>query len=188
MSISEQTTRMLLYPANHHWAPERSEDVSRVLQDINFITSGDNDNIKAGHAFNRLISFLGCAPSRHTMEACHIDYEQSGVEADIITGHNSTDPRCPRCRWAQQDWRDHLDNWRSVHGDTPWQCPVCHHTTTVRQLDWRRGAVIARFAINIWNIFPAEAVPSEQLLAALAGLSHCPWRYAYLRSAELTPL
>ena len=188
MSTSEQTIRMLLYPANHHWAPQRSEDVSRVLQDINFITLGDNGDIKPGSVFNQLISFLGCSPSLDTMGACRIDYEQSGAEADIIVGKNTTDPRCPKCRWAQQDWREYLASWRSVHGDTPWQCPVCQHTTTVRHLSWGRGAVIARFAINVWGIFPAEAVPSDPLLATLAEISQCPWRYAYLQSAEPTPL
>jgi hypothetical protein len=46
---------------------------------------------------------------------------------------------------------------------------------------WRQDAGIARFFIQIEDIFPGEAVPVPTLLQELIQAADCPWRHFYLQ-------
>ena len=177
--MSKLQSRLVIYPSKADWVPASLPSISDVLQEIGFI---EPENNSAGAKFMQLITFLGCSPNVDLDAPHRISLDKLSERVSIVVDENTTDPRCPKCRWPQQDWRDHIRNWQAQSGNTPWQCPRCGYTATVRRLDWRHSAACCRFAITISDIFPSEAIPSEQLLGVLATVSKCPWRYAYLQS------
>ena len=64
-----------------------------------------------------------------------------------------------------------------VHVTPAWDRPR-HHTR-----HGGRGQVTARGFVEIWGIYPSEAVPAPALLDGLAELTGGPWKYFYAEAA-----
>ncbi len=47
--------------------------------------------------------------------------------------------------------------------------------------DWKQQGGFARLVIQVEEIFPGEAVPTDALLALLEHESGCAWRYFYVQ-------
>ena len=48
-------------------------------------------------------------------------------------------------------------------------------------MNWRKSAGFARQFIEIFNVYPNEAVPADALLSALQQASGVTWKYFYVR-------
>ncbi|MCG8427690.1 MAG: hypothetical protein MI754_10085 [Chromatiales bacterium] len=140
----------------------------------------------AGERFLQLITFLGCSPYvRLTPETD--DDEQfthmrlAGPLPDNIfrTGRNTLTPRCPKCREKLTDWHADLTQWRQNSEHTI-DCPACNTQTSPLALNWRSQAGAGQLFIEVWGIFPGEAVPTNELLSPLTALG-CDWDYFYIQ-------
>jgi hypothetical protein len=78
-------------------------------------------------------------------------------------------------------WPDLLRRWETSPDHSQWTCVHCGHRGRLYELNFRKNAGFARTCIEIWGIFPSEAVPVEALLAALRQLGGCNWNTMYIR-------
>jgi hypothetical protein len=58
-------------------------------------------------------------------------------------------------------------------------CAGCDRSWSIHELDWRAHAISGRVLIELRNVFPGEASPSDLLLKCLQEQSGEPWRYAW---------
>ena len=99
------------------------------------------------------------------------------AEPRILTGENTVKPRCPHCRARLGDWRERLDMPSAP-------CPACGQSLPAHELDWRQHAAVGRCFIELRNVFPGEASPSDLLMAELRSVSGQEWRYAWAGMSE----
>jgi hypothetical protein len=58
-------------------------------------------------------------------------------------------------------------------------CGHCHADSPFWKWNWRQTAGVARLFVDIWGIYPSEAVPGDTLLHTLATLTGSPWVWFY---------
>ncbi len=159
--------------------------VEPVLRDLKLLGAAlDAHRYHAGEHFTRLVVYAGCSPYLITeppadggLQFCHIALHGPYPRPQLVTGRNTVAPRCPICRARFTDWRARLIDWRGDIGQAG--CDNCGKTTPAVALDWRQQAVGARYLIELRNVYPGEATPSDRLMAALQAASSMPWRYAW---------
>jgi len=132
----------------------------------------------AGDNFSRHIVFAGCSPylnfepkSEDDFNFCHIAIHGVFENPQVLTGRNTVKPRCPKCRGRIKDWQAYVNQ--------PYVCPECETRSTPNQLDWRQHAAVGRLLVEVRNVFPGEASPSDRLMAELNKSSQLRWRYAW---------
>lgn len=133
----------------------------------------------AGEGFARHVVFAGCSPhlrfeprDEKDLHYCHVALHGPFAQPRVLTGSNTVKPRCPHCRARIADWNLFL-------GDEELPCPGCGQKLTAHSLDWRQHAAVGRCFVEMRNVFPGEASPSDRLLAALKEISGFTWRYAW---------
>jgi hypothetical protein len=186
--------KLILHPREPERVPQDLGALRRTLEKLGFIGReirlGGALHYLPGEHFLQLVTFLGCSPSVALeppdgfpqgdagptgVTFCHVRIEESVSEVPrFIAGTDALAPRCPRCRSVLDRLRPMQQGAREI-----WSCPSCGHGTPLWALDWRQRAGFARFAIEIWNIHPFEAVPSDPLLAALSRTSRGEWEFFY---------
>lgn len=177
-------TSLFLAPADPRQTPSITGLVD-VLRELAIIdTPLAAHTYLAGDGFMRHIVFAGCSPQlRLTPPAddgspfCHIALHGPFPQPHLVTGPNTVKPRCPHCRARINDWRAQLASAAETGGIAT--CPGCSARVAAYALDWRGHALGARVLIEMRNVFPGEASPSDQLLDALRRYSGDPWRYAW---------
>lgn len=182
------TGSLLVFPADPAADPPGTTDLLRLLAEMQLIGEPlpGAAGFLPGAAFARHVVFAGCSP--HLVLAPPADGGGfSAVRilgphtaAVLLAGDNAVAPRCPACRARIDRWRERLGEW-VARPATPWPCPACGHLSPASGLDWRSSAAAGRLFIEVGNVFPGEAVPSEALLEALRGLGGKPWRHAWIR-------
>ncbi len=65
------------------------------------------------------------------------------------------------------------------------QCPSCYREVTTCEMDWRQHAICGRVLIELRNIFPGEAVPSDQLMHALSTETAMEWQYGWAEYLQI---
>lgn len=133
----------------------------------------------AGENFARHVVFAGCSPylrfeprdeaDRHF---CHVALHGPFELARVLTGENTVKPRCPHCRARIPDWSERIDSGK-------WQCESCNGELEASTLQWRQNAAVGRCFVELRNVFPGEASPSDQLLGSLSQASGFAWRHAW---------
>jgi hypothetical protein len=141
----------------------------------------DKDTFQVGSEFLSLLTFLGCAPNIQLSpddgdQFCFIRLHPALDTAQCLGVTGTIRPGCPECRHKLTGWQSDVD-WRLA--TTPIQCPRCGTATTVARLRWRHEGGYGRCALTIARIHPHEAVPTDQLLAALTEASGFDWTYCY---------
>ena len=134
-----------------------------------------------GRQFLSLFSFLGCAPNislspEDGNNFCHVIITPYHPELRCLGHTASAIPRCPHCKKKLPQWQQ-IPGWQ--HGTTSCLCNQCNSSTFMRNLNWKREAAYGCMAVEIINIHPFEAVPSENLLALLQAATHVEWDYCY---------
>lgn len=183
----ESTAILVLYPHHHPVKAGDAAPLVEVLATVGLIGAavpmGGRNHYATGDGLLDLITFLGCAPHL-VLEAPPapgpMDFVNVGLTGPLAAprlrrGRNTITPPCPGC--GARDPR-----WAEVPGDggAALRCNACGAVTAAAALNWRKTAAVANCFIDIWGIYPAEAVPSPALMARLEGFSGGPWRHAYL--------
>ena len=185
-----QLTSLYLAPVDSNAAPD-TRAIRRLLFDLDIIADAlGPSTFRAGDGFSRHVIYAGCAPylvmeppGDGSLAFCHVALHGPFRRPRLVTGPNTVKPRCPACRTRFDDWRTRLSAWRS--GSAPATCPGCGRDFTPDQLDWRGHAVSGRVLVELRNVYPGEASPSDLLLRRLHSATGQDWRYAW--AAYLNP-
>ncbi|MCB1798529.1 MAG: hypothetical protein KDI67_06570 [Gammaproteobacteria bacterium] len=180
MSLSS----LYLAPDDPQSAPDL-DGPTVVLQDLGLIGRPLAPKIySAGEGFSRHVIYAGCSPflamqPSHdgSLQFCHVALHGPYAQPRLVTGPGTARPRCPTCRARLTDWREQLEQWQA--GTTRPLCPGCGRSWSAHELDWRAHAISGRVLIELRNVFPGEASPSDLLLQRLEGQTGTPWRYAW---------
>ncbi len=139
-----------------------------------------------GDNFLQYVSFLGCSPylKVYPEHADDTDYCSAYIPdktqaVRFLANKQVTAPRCPTCKRSIQPEYNLVEAWQKDKNNSAIQCQYCNTTSTLYELDWRKNAGFFNFAIAISNIFPKEAIPSQDLLDWLQDISGYEWRYFY---------
>jgi hypothetical protein len=152
----------------------------------------DRQTYLAGTGFSREIVFAGCSPhlvmtppEDGSAQFCHVAIHGPFAEPQLVTGPNTVKPRCPQCRQRIADWRKLLSAAGAT--DAPLGCSGCQAPLQACELDWREHAICGRVLIELRNVFPGEATPSDRLLEVLQNDTSMPWRFAWAAYLSASP-
>ncbi len=177
-------TSLFLAPAQTEASPALAE-LQRTLIDLEIIGEPlGPQTFLAGEGFSREVIYAGCSPflvmtppADGSLAFCHVALHGPFSSPQLVRGPNTVKPRCTACRTRVNHWRDWLaDGWS---GDHALPCDACQAPLTPCNVDWREHAVCARVMIELRNVYPGEATPSDRLLNALQDTTGMPWRYAW---------
>ncbi len=138
----------------------------------------------AGEPLLELVTFLGCSPviSLAAVSSdnrfCRI-HLPSPLPQPVCRVHQPK-PRCPRCRSFDVDWYKLLPAWERDPLAVGWTCQICGHKAPLHRLRFREEAGFGRTFVELWGIYPGEAVPGEALLDALSQLTTTSWHWFYI--------
>ncbi len=194
--------KLILAPINPELAPR---DVNGLIASLGslgvtgapFQLAGRTHYLP-GERFLDLITFLGCSPlilleppegtradpGIHADKFCHVGLWYAGEQPVFLAGRNTLSPRCPHCRQPQAPWQRMIAAWESDPSNYQWKCSECAQLSRPYELDWRQSAGFGRFFVEIWGIYPAEAVPGEALLETLSQSTNGRWGFFYLQADE----
>ncbi len=183
------TGRLVLTPKDPYFVPDDAMAVTTRLQQIDLISSALDDRVGRyllGERFMQLVTFLGCSPyirlePGHAGEAfCHLGIDGPSPHPRLLTGKNTTPPRCAVCRKRIDNWHANIELWLAASPGWQATCPHCGHAQDPATYDFRQTAGCGRLFLFIENIFPQEAIPSPALLDNLSAASGgAPWHYFY---------
>jgi hypothetical protein len=144
----------------------------------------------AGDGLLRHITFAGCSPhlafeppADGGGDFCHLQLLGPFDLPRLYTGPNTLNPRCPACKSRVPDWRPLAEAF-GQEPRQPWRCPACGAEQGIETLNWRHHAVFGRLLVEVHSVFPAEGMPSDELLAALAQASGTAWDYGWAASSS----
>lgn len=174
---------LYLSPRDPRAVPDPAR-VSQCLSELRIqgpllVQSPDKQVKSAGNNFARHVIYAGCSPhlrfepeGPHDRDFCHIALIGPYPEPQVVTGENTAPPRCPNCRARVREWREQMHTGQL-------RCPACDRAFPAWELDWRQQAANGRYFIELRNVFPGEATPSDQLLAQLQSATEMEWTYAW---------
>lgn len=177
-------TSLYLAPNDALAAPELGA-VLGVLEELAVIGAALADaTYAAGPGFSRHVVYAGCSPhlvmeppADGSANFCHVAVHGPFATPRLVNGPNTVAPRCPACRTRVAGWRERLGAWRAA--DARLVCQGCGATLSPHDLDWRGHALSGRCLIELRNVFPGEASPSDLLLRRLREATGLDWRYAW---------
>jgi len=183
---------LFIVPCDPHAAPDL-DPVRRLLDDLQ-VTAGQTGPgvFNAGPAFSRHVVYAGCAPhlvfeppADGSAHYCHVALHGPFPTPRLVTGPNTVRPRCPACRARFDAWRDALEAWRDT--GAPAVCPRCGEAFPATALDWRQHAVAGRVLLEMRNVFPGEAAPSDRLLGGLHDATGLRWCHGWAAAQVAEP-
>ncbi len=168
--------RLILTPQSPYWALEDPAPLIDKLRSIGLIEqplANQPNHYLLGDKFMQWISFMGCSPfirmepGQDDEPFCHLIIDGPTPQPRLITGRNTTPPRCAHCRKRLTDWRNTFASWERE--STGWlaSCTHCGQMQDPATYDFRQTAGCGRLFLFIENIFPQEAIPSPGLLELL---------------------
>ncbi|HEB57005.1 MAG TPA: hypothetical protein ENI98_12030 [Gammaproteobacteria bacterium] len=195
MSETKKTIhRLLLHPQDADYAPESSGMVRKILHDTGFIGEScavqDTENAAqrflVGEQFLQLLTFMGCSPNINLMpqyegdrDYCHIVLSSIYKQPYFRSHTRDVFARCPECGRRDADWQKQIENWKKDVSLKKYICPHCHNAMSLYDLHWRHLAGFGRFFIEVFSIFPQEAIPTSPLMSALENSCAQPWTYFF---------
>ena len=187
------TGRLVLSPEDPFYLPDSVNRMIEQLRNIQFcresIPAQNGQHYLLGDRFMQLVSFMGCSPSIHLeptpdgLPFCHLIIDGPHPSPIFLQGRNTGSPRCECCRKRIPHWQESIEHCRVNPENCLADCPHCGHRQHPLTYDWRQSAGSGRLFLLIENIFPNEAIPSPELLKALAsfGKQGVPWSYFYIQ-------
>jgi len=180
--------RMVLAPRDTNLAPDPSRLIV-VLQRAGFLGAAleaAGGRYAVGDDFLQLVAFTGCAVQLETNPQasmgrpfCHVHVAGPYPAPKLLVGRNTRPPRCPACRTPLRDWR----TLPLLHADAaqPHCCLGCGATSPLCEWDWKDSGGCARVALEMEEVFPGEAAPTDALMQLLAQATHADWRHFYIQ-------
>jgi hypothetical protein len=177
-------TSLFLVPADPLAIPSYSL-VIELVRTLKIIDRALEDGVyTAGEGFSRHVVFAGCSPylvmqppADGGRQFCHVAVHGPFDQPQLLTGPNTVKPRCPGCRARFSNWKDQLASWRSPGALA--HCDSCASEYPPYALDWRGHAAAGRMLVEMRNVFPGEASPSDTLMQELHSTTGMAWRYAW---------
>ncbi|HEY9150552.1 MAG TPA: hypothetical protein VIQ75_07080 [Gammaproteobacteria bacterium] len=183
--------KLILHAGDPAHRPPDVHALAATLADIGLIATplpGLPDAWYAGDAFLSHVIFLGCSPQVEFEPGdpqqaaaghfCHVRYQRQDAGPVFRSSAGRLQPRCPGCRGRLEQWQELVRDWPSDREATV-PCAGCGRTLQAPELDWRQCAGFGRWFLEIWNIHPHEAVPTEALITRLEQVAGTPVRYFY---------
>ena len=181
--------KLVLYPVNTDYMPENWMNIKLSLAQAGFIgksISLENESYYVGDNFLKLITFLGCSPyiqiepeEGASDSFCCIVLSDLSNEICFRFLARDVTARCPKCRKNLDSWQNWLNQWKESSGSFVVECEHCSSRLSLFDLNWRHSAAFARCFIDIWNIYPQEAIPTEELLQKLSEATGEDWDYFF---------
>jgi len=181
---------LYLYSTNLNYFPDDFPEFIYQCQSFNFIGElaanlGEN-HFHVGDRFLEMISFLGCSPfikihpdNDYDTNYCSIYIPDQLESIRFINTNDNKGPRCPDCRKLVKNASYLWVDWKPGNEKKVLQCEHCNISFMLQDMDWRKNAGIVSFAVKISNIFPKEAIPTDQLMKHLKILTNVEWKYFY---------
>jgi hypothetical protein len=182
--ISRLVPSLFLCTSDPCWFPADRGAFVRLLCELGLIkchseTECAQERYPVGEQFLKLVNFLGCSPS----VVLDPGQAETGQTACFLRQHLCADvrflaagarprARCPGCR-------EPAAGIATGAYDAPFTCGRCGETMPVNALDWRQSAGFGRYFLEIGEVYPHEALPSDKLLSTLQDFSGSGWRYFY---------
>lgn len=188
MSVS----RLVIYPDDYDYLPQNREQIQQALSGIGFIgealSSSDNQlRFLIGEQFLNFVTFLGCSPAIEieplpdgNEDFCHVHISPVFAQLEFVADAAGKGPRCPHCRHEETDWQTLVKNWQADN-TLQYDCPGCQQQTGLLSLNWRKAAFAAHVFIEVYSVFPNEAVLADKVLSTLQQATGVPWKYFYSR-------
>lgn len=174
-------SKLIFFPDNpdHLVGNKLIIDTLISTQFINAEIYNDNHYL-AGEKFLRLITFLGCSPNINLFPVendthCFISLIEQTSQAQYLGYISSVNPKCPNCKKRIANWK--TDSWNKT-GEICC-CDKCNTQTPYAKLNWKHECGFSRCGFEIAQIYPHEAVPTEQLLNRLEKETGVKWNYCY---------
>lgn len=178
------TSRLIFSPQD----PTQAVDEPQLLQQLSqleliTLPAYRENHYLPGDDFTSLITFLGCSPnislqpddSNTNDSHCFISLINTTVDPQCLGYTRQCHPKCPQCRKRIADWK--TSDWQQPGALC--QCDKCGCETAYTGLNWKHECCFGRSGFSIANIYPHEAVPTDQLLEMLRQLTGIAWDYAY---------
>lgn len=188
MSIS----RLVIYPDNQDYLPHNRDEIEQALSEIQFtgetlVSHDDKLRFLVGEQFLNFVTFLGCSPAIEieppadgNEDFCHVQVSPVFPQLEFYADAAGKGPRCPNCRHEETNWQTLVTNWQ-VDKTLQYQCPECQQQTSVLDLNWRKAAYAAHVFIEVYSVFPNEAVLADKVLSTLEQATGVEWKYFYSR-------
>ncbi len=197
-AIEKPIYRLVLHSQDAHYAPESSETIQTLLQDLGFIGQACvkpdnrlNEDVQqqaflVGEQFLQLLTFMGCSPAINLVptddddrDFCHIVLSSIYTHAQFRSHEREVFARCPECGRRDPHWQTQIEDWQADNLRTNYTCSYCDKNLSLYDLRWRQAAGFGRFFIDVFSIFPQEGIPTDKLLSALETVSAQPWTYFF---------
>ena len=184
--------KLLLHPAPDAEPPPTISRVTKALSELGFIGAdlpslGPN-HFLAGERFLQLVSFLGCSPHVNLLAPAdgrdnfsYLALLGPWDSPHLIHGSNTRPPGCPVCKKRNRNWRPLAAAWEVDRRLGDWTCDACGARSPPWEWNWRQQAGVGRFFVLVNDIFPSEAVPSNELLNRLQGETGTSWKHFYVQ-------
>jgi len=157
-------------------------ELTNYLIQLDFASLANSGSLQVGSQLMDFITFLGCSPSLSVGEVdsaikIHFFDETTGLGGDSIQSL-----RYPTCKHLLDNPAHLIKNYPQ---STDWLCPSCGLTGKIDTINWRKSAGFSFVFIEVSQIFPKEAVPSDKLLKALQTFSHRDWQWFYSKASSV---
>ena len=136
-----------------------------------------DDHYAVGENFLSHFTFMGCSPDielepQSDKPFCYIALNRFS-QAQFVSGSNLKKSRCTHCK----------NDFKKVPNSHC--CSHCEKPLQLDKINWRKSAFVAKAWITIGNIYELEAIPNDELLDSLKGLTGVQWKPAYIRNMKL---
>jgi len=186
----ESIHKLVLHPCSAAYAPPSWSTIKAALREIGFVGdkfgASQESNYYVGDNFLQLVTFMGCSPaidvspqSENTAGACYVQFKLMTDIQFRYTHQYEVRAQCPRCGGHVASWREYIDSWRNDSNMTQFVCEKCENSGSIFSLGWRKRAGFACLFIDIYNIYPQEGIPTEQLLTVLEETTQQKWTYFF---------
>jgi len=168
---------LFLYAENSRDFHLSNAQLIGFLDEIDFISiQTGSQQLPVGSKLMDYITFLGCSPALQRGEI------ESGInihhfnQLTGVGGKSIQTIRYPGCKHPVHEPENLVTSYPEVE---KWKCPMCGNEGKTEQIQWRKSAGFSTIFIEISQIFPKEAVPSDKLLNALHKFTNLHWQWFY---------
>ena len=186
---NKKVYKLVLYPVNTEYTPINWLSIKSSLEKVGFIGSAISENSECnfvGERFLQLITFLGCSPEiqlepedGNDNNFCRIEFSDLSNNVQFRYFERDISARCPKCRKKLSHWSDWLNEWDKSSNSKSVVCEHCDGEMSLFDINWRHNAAFSRCFIDVWHIYPQEAIPTEEILSLLTSETGEQWDYFF---------